>query len=296
MKPPPFTYVDPQTVPEVLDALDHFQDEGKALAGGQSLIPLLNMRLAQPRALIDLNGLSDLAYIQPCSRNGASGIAIGAMTRQRAVEEAGAELTGCPLLAEGVSCVGHSQIRNRGTIGGSIAHADPVAELPLVFRALDGLATVHSKRGVRVVPAGEFFRYTFTTAIEADELLTEVWLPIMPAHTGHAFVEVARRHGDFALVAVAATLTVGWDGRCAAASIAIGGAASTPMRAESAERSLMGEQPGFDVFRSAGTIAAGETEPTSDVHADATYRREVAGALVRRALTLAWERIPKEDA
>ena len=296
MKPPPFSYLDPRTVPETLDALAQFGDEGKLLAGGQSLVPLLNMRLAQPQTLIDLNGVTDLAYIRPCTRDGMSGMAIGAMTRQRTVEDAASDLTGYSLLREGIRWVGHTQIRNRGTVGGSIAHADPAAELPLVFCALGGLAVILSRRGERIVPAHEFFQYTFTTSIEADELLSEVWLPRAPARTGHAFVEVARRHGDFALVAAAVTLSLGPDGRCTSCSVAIGGASPTPMRAAAAEQSLRGEVPSAELFRAAGQIAAGETDPTGDVHADVAYRREVAGTLVQRALTIAWERVPRVDA
>src|SRR5579875_3129396 len=202
MKPPPFAYVDPRSVPETLEVLRQYGDGGKVLAGGQSLVPLLNMRLARPEVLIDLNRLDELNYIRERARDGRAGISFGAMTRQRAVEEAHHVLDRLPLLREAIGWVGHPQIRNRGTVGGSIAHADPAAELPTVFRALDGVATVRSTRGEREITAADFFLYAMTPALEPDELLIDIWLPLSPPGTGQAFVEVARRHGDFALVAV----------------------------------------------------------------------------------------------
>ena len=284
--------------------LAQYGEEGKVLAGGQSLVPLLNMRLAQPSVLVDLNRVAELQYITLRQGDGRSGVAFGAMTRQRAVEEAGEVLTRLPVLAEAIGWVGHPQIRNRGTVGGSIAHADPAAELPLLFRALDGIATVRSRQGERSIPASDFFVYTFTPALKPDELLVEVWLPLTPVHTGQAFLEVARRHGDFALVAVAASLTLDEDGVCAEARIAIGGAAPVPLRATAAENAVEGQRlvvgaslhgcPG-DLFREAGRIASGETDPTGDVHADAEYRREVAGILTSRALQAAFERVPRND-
>lgn len=290
MKPPPFAYVDPATVPEALEALAQYGEEGKALAGGQSLVPLLNMRLAQPQVLIDLNRLTALASL----RAHAQGLTIGALTRQRVVEESPL-LARLPLLAEAVRWVGHPQIRNRGTVGGSIAHADPAAELPLVFRALDGVAQVCSVRGERTIPAAEFFVYAMTPALEPDELLLEIRLPWPAARTGQAFLEVARRHGDFALVAAAVSLTLDERNTVTAARIALGGAAPTPIRAGEAERVLLGQLAGPAAWREAGRWAASETEPTSDVHADAAYRREVAGVLTERALARAAARARGEE-
>jgi CO/xanthine dehydrogenase FAD-binding subunit len=288
MKPPPFAYRSPATVAEALQELAGYGDEGKILAGGQSLVPLLNMRLAQPQALIDLNRIPDLHYIRQRVVDGTPGMAFGAMTRQRAVEEQAAAI---PLLQEAISWVGHPQIRNRGTIGGSVAHGDPAAELPLVFRALDGVATVASDAGERTVPAEEFFLYTFTPNVEPEEMLTEVWLPLPSPRTGQAFLEVARRHGDFALVAAAVSLTLDQSGLISEARIALGGAAPVPMRAGTAETRLIGARPGPDVFADAGRAAMAETEPGGDIHADAEYRREVAGTLVRTGLQRAYERI-----
>jgi CO/xanthine dehydrogenase FAD-binding subunit len=246
------------------------------------------MRLAQPQALIDLNRIPDLVYVEERPRDATAGLAFGAMTRQSTVEERAGPI---PLLREAISWVGHPQIRNRGTIGGSIAHADPSAELPLVFLAIDGVARVQSGSGERAVPAGEFFLYTFTPNVEPDEIVTEVWLPLPAPRTGQAFLEVARRHGDFALVATAVSLTLDENGNVVDARIALGGAAPTPIRASGAEASLIGADPGDGAFVEAARLAAGETEPTGDIHADADYRREVVTTLVHRALQIAHDRI-----
>ena len=296
MKPPPFAYADPESLPEALDTLEQYGDDSKLLAGGQSLVPLLNMRLAQPEVLIDLNRIEALSYVRPESRDGISGFALGAMTRQHTIEQSSQIRAGVPLLAEGLGWVGHPQIRNRGTVGGSIAHADPAAELPLLFQVLGGVATVQSTAGTRTIAASDFFVYTFTPALEPHEMLTEVWFPERAPRTGHSFLEVARRHGDFALVAVAAIVTLGEDGTIVEARIALGGAAPVPMRATRAEQSLVGERAGPDLFRAAGQIASAESNPSGDIHADADYRREVAGTLTARALTTALERVPRGDA
>jgi aerobic carbon-monoxide dehydrogenase medium subunit len=293
VKPPPFEYADPRSLPEALQTLSRHGEDAKILAGGQSLVPLLNMRLAQPQVLVDLNRVDELAYIRPQSMDGKQGIAVGAMTRQASLEREAQGRQDIRMLGEAIERVGHPQIRNRGTVGGSIAHADPASELPVVFRALDGVATICSRKETRMVPAAEFFLYTFTTSIKPDELLSEVWLPLAAPRTGQAFLEVARRHGDFALVAAAASVTLTDEGDCANVRIAVGGAAPVPVRASRAEASLIGARPTLELFREAGRLAAEEMHPTSDVHADATYRREVAGTLAFRALKIAWERIPR---
>lgn len=296
MKPPPFAYTDPDSLPEALATLERYGDEGKILAGGQSLVPLLNMRLAQPEVLIDLNRIDALSYIRHAPHDGVEGIALGAMTRQQAVEGSNEIRSALPLLAEGIGWVGHPQIRNRGTVGGSIAHADPAAELPLLFRVLDGVAIAQSTGGTRSIPAADFFLYTFTSALEPNEILTEVWFPARTPRTGHAFIEVARRHGDFALVAVAVLVSLDEHGTIVEARIALAGAAPVPMRAGNAETLLRGRPAGLQLFREAGTVAAHESDPSGDIHADADYRREVSGTLTTRALTRAFERAPKDDA
>lgn len=291
MKPPPFSYADPDSIDGAVELLAQYGEDAKVLAGGQSLVPLLNMRLAQPEVLIDINRVPELSFIQPRERHGVPGLAIGAATRQRVVEDGG-----FPLLREALACVGHPQIRNRGTVGGSIAHADPAAELPLLFRVLDAVATVRSIRGSREAEAADFFLHTFTTALAADELLTEVWFPLPGPHTGQAFLEVARRHGDFALVAAAATITLDDDGSVADCQIAVGGAAPVPARAPTAEAALRGRLPSLAALEKAGALTAKDMDPTGDVHADAAYRRDVAGTLITRALSIAWERVPRDDA
>jgi CO/xanthine dehydrogenase FAD-binding subunit len=296
VKPPPFAYVAPAGTAEALERLEENADESKLLAGGQSLVPLLNMRLAQPQVLIDLNRIPELRYIRASAMDGRTGIALGAMTRQRALENTHDELDRLPLLREAVRWIGHPQIRNRGTVGGSIAHADPSAELPVVFRCLDGLATVRSRRARRLIPASEFFLYTFTPAIAPDEMLTEVWLPLPAPRTGQAFLEVGRRHGDFALVAAAATLTLDEHHHVSEVRVALGGAAPVPARAALAEAMIYGRRPALELFREAAHAAADDTEPASDVHADAAYRREVAATLMYRALKLAFERVGSHDA
>src|SRR5947209_2166728 len=290
---PPFKYLDPGEKSEALAALAEHGDEGKILAGGQSLVPLLNMRLAQPGVLIDINRIGELQYIADRSVEGRPGIAIGAMTRQREVEDADDILPRMPLLREAITWVGHPQIRNRGTVGGSVAHADPAAELPVVFRALDGVVTVESARGTRTIAAADFFLYTFSPAIDPDEMLTQVWLPLPAVRTGQAFLEVARRHGDFALVAAAASVTTDEQGVVTNARIAIGGASPTPIRATEAEEVLLGSRPDAGTLSEVAGRAADATEPTGDIHADSEYRREVAGVLTRRAVQIALERIPR---
>jgi CO/xanthine dehydrogenase FAD-binding subunit len=248
------------------------------------------MRLAQPRVLIDINRIGELDYMTERPQNGVIGVAFGAMTRQSTIEGAAEALDRIPLLRDAIRWVGHPQIRNRGTIGGSIAHADPAAELPLVFRALDGVVTACSSRGSRTIPAADFFLYAMTPALGPDELLTEVWLPLPAPGTGQAFLEVARRHGDFALVAVGASLTLDERFHCNEVRIAAGGAAPTPVRATAAEAALRGEKAGVEAFREAARLAAGEMEPTSDIHGDAAYRRDVTETLTFRVLKTAFER------
>jgi carbon-monoxide dehydrogenase medium subunit len=258
-------------------------DEAKALAGGQSLVPLMNFRLARPARLVDLNLIAELSYL----RVEQDVLRIGAMTRQRELERAPLVADGWPLLQEATAYIGHAQIRNRGTVGGSLAHADPAAELPAVMAALDAELVVRGRRGERTLRSDEFFLGYLSTALAADELLVEIRVPALPPRTGWAFVEVSRRHGDFALVGVAALLTLGEDGTIREARLAFSGAAPTPLRAARAEALLVGERPAEPLFREAGLLASPDLEPESDLHASADYRREVGGALARRALVRA---------
>ena len=280
MKPAPFAYIAPQGLAEALTLVRDYGADGKILAGGQSLVPLLAMRLARPAVLIDLNRVRRLDYIRTGSE-----VRIGAMTRQRTAELSPVVRRRLPLLAEALSFVGHPQIRNRGTIGGTLAHADPSAELPAVFSALDGRVVLVSTRGTRTLRPDEFFLSYLTTALQPDELLVEVRLP---AHdrAGTAFVEVARRQGDFALVGVAAVVEL-QDGRIARARLAFTGVGATPVRIGELEQSVVGRPPDEATLTEAGAIASARLDPETDIHASAEYRREVAGVLTERALALA---------
>ena len=286
MKPAPFAYAAPRGLAEALSLVREHGAEGKVLAGGQSLVPLLAMRLARPAVLIDLNRVRQLDYI----RDGSE-VRIGAMTRQRTAELSPIVRRRLPLLAEALGYVGHPQIRNRGTIGGTLAHADPSAELPAVLSALDGQVVLRSTRGTRTLGSHEFFLSYLTTALEPDELLVEVRLP---AHdrAGSAFVEVARRRGDYALVGVAAVVEVA-EGRIARARLAFTGVGAGPVRIGELEQAVVGKPADEETLTEAGRIASARLDPETDIHASAEYRREVAGVLTERALRLAVERARK---
>jgi CO/xanthine dehydrogenase FAD-binding subunit len=286
MKPAPFEYFAPESLAEALDLLRQRGGDARVLAGGQSLVPLLSFRLVKPAALVDINGLGQLAHI----RRNDGNIAIGAGTRQRQVLASDDVNEMCPLLSEAVPYIGHPAIRNRGTVGGSIAHADPAAELPVVAAALDAEMVVHSSRGERSLKPEEFFVTFLTTAMEPDEILAEVRFPFLGPRTGADFQEVSRRHGDYALVAVAATVTLDERGRCQSVRVALGGVAGTPVRARAVEQALTGSEPTEAAFTEAAQLVKGEIEPASDIHASAEYRSHVASVLVRRALLTAAER------
>src|SRR2546428_1834747 len=284
MKPAPFQYAAPESVEETMALLQAHGTEGKLLAGGQSLVPLLNMRLARPSVIIDLNRVSALDYIR--EENGE--IAIGAMTRQRTAERSPVVARRLPLLADALPLVGHLQIRTRGTVGGSIAHADPSAELPAVLAALDGSVVVRGPGGTRRVAASEFFVSYLTTALGADGLLLEVRFP---AHEqqGSAFLEVARRHGDYALVGVGAVVTMAGN-VCTQARLAFTGVGPVPVRIPDAEAVVTGKMVTDGVLAELGKLVTQLIDPTGDIHASAEYRKDVAGVLARRAIRAAAER------
>jgi len=283
VKPAPFDYVAPTTLDEALEILVERGDEAKVLAGGQSLVPLLNMRLARPALLVDLNRLPGLDYV----RIDNGGIAIGALARQRAIERSEVARSRAPLLVAATGYIGHPAIRNRGTVGGSLAHGDPVSELPCVATALDARLIATSRSGDREIPAADFFQSVFTTALQPTEILVGLRIPGLPARTGWGFEELARRHGDFAIIGVAAILTLRADGAIAAARLAYAGASDRPIRASRAEAALVGEKPTDKSFAAAADLAAEELDPPSDMHGTAEYRRTVATALTRRALAAA---------
>ena len=287
MKPAPFEYFQPRTLDEALSLLAEHGGDAKPLAGGQSLIPAMNFRLATPAVLVDLNGLAELNDIS----DGGGNITIGGMTRQRAIERSGLVAQRFPLLAETMPHIAHPAIRNRGTIGGSLAHADPAAELPAVMLALNATIAVTGKAGVREIAASDFFVGLFSTALEPGELLTQVRIPTAAKRSGFAFQEISRRHGDFALVGVAVAIQLDDSGRCAGARIALLSVGERPVLAEQASRALTGQVPSVESIRAAADAAATrDIDPSSDIHASARYRRQLANVLTRRALERAFER------
>jgi carbon-monoxide dehydrogenase medium subunit len=285
MKPPKFDYHAPATVEEAVTLLARYGGEAKVLAGGQSLMPLLNFRLSRPAALIDLNRVGALAYIKEVDGR----VHLGAMTRQRTIEFSSVVRQRLPLLTEATRWVGHLPIRTRGTIGGSLAHADPSAEYPAVLTALEGEVVARGPRGERVLKAGDLFQSYLTTSLADDEVLTEVRLPQMPAGAAYAFEEFARRHGDFAIIGIAAVVVVE-GGRCRRARLATAGAGPVPVRLRAAEEILERDGLGAAAIEAASARAAEAVTPDSDIHASADYRRHLTGVLTGRALRRALAR------
>jgi carbon-monoxide dehydrogenase medium subunit len=284
VKPAPFDYVAPRSLDEAIDALARGGPDAKVLAGGQSLIPLMNFRLARPSLLVDLNRVAELAYINPRD----SGVAIGAMTRQASIERDAGLRQSQPLLGEAIRWVGHAAIRSRGTLGGSLAHADPAAELPAVAVCLDAQLRVAGPRGERSVAAEDFFQGYLTTVLEADEILTETWLPPVAYGTGQAWIEFARRHGDFAMAAVAVSLTLRAE-EVITARIVLAGVGGKPVRAREAETVLIGGNVRERASAAANAVRT-SIDPDADIHASKEYRTHLAGVLTERAIHLAHDR------
>jgi aerobic carbon-monoxide dehydrogenase medium subunit len=282
MKLPYVEYEAPTTIAEAVDLLAEHEDEASVLAGGQSLIPLMALRLARPAVLIDINGLSELSLVAVTDGR----VAIGAMTREYVAEDSATVGDAVPLLAAALPLIGHEAIRNRGTIGGSLAHADPAAELPAVALALDAEFVVRGRAGERVVPAADWFEGYLATSRRPDELLTEVRFPAAAPGTGVAFLEVARRHGDFAIVGLAVSLTLA-DGVISDARLAFAGVSDVPVRVAEAEDLLAGERPSAELFAEAARVATAGLDPPADLNGSSEYRRQVAAALVRRGLQAA---------
>jgi aerobic carbon-monoxide dehydrogenase medium subunit len=282
MKLPQVDYEAPGTVQEAVELLAEYEDEASVLAGGQSLIPLLALRLAQPAALIDINGIDELSGVSVTD----GWVGIGAMTREYVAEESRTVGDFVPLLAAALPLIGHEAIRSRGTIGGSLAHADPAAELPAVARALDAEFVVRGRSGERVVPAAEWFEGYLMTSRAPHELLTEVRFPAAGPGTGTSFQEVARRHGDFAIVGLATSLRL-TDGVITDARLAFAGISDVPVRAAAAEEFLAGERPSAELFDEAARRATDGIDPPADLHGSSEYRKKVAAALVRRGLRAA---------
>ncbi len=287
MKPPRFRYYDPKSVAEVTGLLASL-DNARLLAGGQSLMPMLNFRYVLPDHLIDINGIAELSYL----RAGAKSLELGAMTRQRELEFSDEVKARCPILHEAILQVGHRQTRNRGTVGGSLCHLDPAAEIVSIAAALD--ATVHaaSAKGKRDIAMAEFSRGYMTPAIEPDEMVTGVSLPLWPEGHGYAFIEFSRRHGDFAICSAAALLEEDRSGKVTRASVTIGGVGPAPVRAREVEQAITGQAASEALFREA-CESCRKIEAMSDVHAPADYRQHLAAVLSRRALEKAHQRVRK---
>jgi carbon-monoxide dehydrogenase medium subunit len=288
VKPAAFDWYRAGSADEAMALLAEYGNDAKPLAGGQSLIPAMNFRLARPAVLVDMNSAADLSGIE-LQPDGS--LRIGAMTRQQAVERSGAVTAHAPLLAEAMPWIAHTQIRTRGTMGGSVAHADPAAELPAVFTALQARYQLKSLRGDRWIAAESFVTGLFETALEQGEIVASIEIPPAAPHTGSAFAEMARRHGDFALAGVACTVTVDESGRCSDARVALFGVGDGPVLSQAATTCLIGVLPDEGVIREAAAAIEPEVDPPTDIHASAAYRKHLSVVLVRRALTSAVQRI-----
>jgi carbon-monoxide dehydrogenase medium subunit len=286
MKPAPFEYLCAESLEQALAWKAEYGDEARFLAGGQSLIPAMNFRLAQPAVLIDINPLAVLDGVH----FDVAAMSIGALTRYRTLERSADVAAHQPLLAETVPNVAHPQVRNRGTLAGNLSHADPASELPAVMLAAGAVMTLKSVRGVRRVAAREFFVNLYTTALAVDEMLCSIELPAQAPRTGSAFIEVSRRRGDYAMMGVAAMVTLDAVGTCVAASLAACNAGPTPMPLDLAAAALIGSRLEPAALAAAAALAPGEVDPAGNVHASAAFQKHLAGVLTRRALVTATER------
>ena len=284
MKPAPFDYVAPATLDDAIGALATAGDDAKILAGGQSLIPMLALRLARPAVLVDINRLRGLDGI----REGAGILEIGALVRQRALERWAAGRS--PLFAEVLQAVAHPPIRNRGTVVGNIVHADPASELPAIALALGARFHARTATQQRWIAASDFFVSALTTDLKPDEMLVEIELPSPKPRTGCCFMEIARRRGDFAIVGVAAMMTLGEQDECADVRLSFCGVGETPVDASSAANVLVGRAPSEDAIRDVAAIVQTMIAPNGSVHATADYQRHIAGVLTERALQTAYAR------
>jgi carbon-monoxide dehydrogenase medium subunit len=288
MKPARFDYFDPRTPDEAVALRQQYGDDSAVLAGGQSLMPLLNMRLARPAVVVDVNRVHNASYV----RTWDGGVAIGMTTRQRALTRDPLIVERLPLLGEVAQYIGHPQIRSRGTICGSLAHADPAAELPAVAVALDAELVAAGPDGPRVIPAADFFVSMYTTSLAPTEILSEMRIPAPPAEMAWSFMEVSRRHGDFAMVGAIAGLAVDRARNAiTAARLVYCGVGPKPQRIVAAEEALQGQPPGEAAFAAAADLVSQGVDPHDDLHASAAYRRSVAGALTRRTLNQAWSKL-----
>jgi carbon-monoxide dehydrogenase medium subunit len=287
MKPAPFKYVAASSLEHALSLKAEHGDEARFLAGGQSLIPTMNFRLARPSVLIDINGLTGLAGVD---RSEATEIRVGALTRYRDLERHPDFLKSCPLFADALPHIAHPQIRNRGTIGGNLSHADPASELPALAVAMQARMRIGSSTGERELPASEFFQGLLTTDIGSDEMLVEIIYPALKPRSGSCFQEVARRRGDYALVGVAAVVTLDPQRRCTDVRLALCGVGETPVDASEVVASLIGTDCSDEAIDAAAAEVRNMIEPSGNVHATADYQRHVAGVLAKRTLAAALQR------
>lgn len=287
MKPAPFKYIAASSLEEALSLKAEHGDDAKFLAGGQSLMPAMNFRLARPAILIDINPLDDLAGID--SAPGAAA-RIGALTRYRSLQADAVFLGNFPLFGEALPHIAHPQIRNRGTIGGNLSHADPASELPALAVALEAMITVKASSGERKIAAADFFKGLLTTDLQPDEMFTAIELPPHQPGTGTCFMEIARRRGDFALAGVAAILTIDRNGTCTHARLALCGVGETPIDASAAAAALVGHRLDAELAVDVGNAVRRMIEPAGNVHATPEYQRHVAGILTQRALATAYGR------
>lgn len=291
MKPAAFDYIAVESLDQALALKARHGEDARWLAGGQSLLPAMNFRLAQPAILLDINLLSELDFI---SESNEGGLRIGALARYRSLERSTLVMRGQPLMHETVPNIAHPQIRNRGTLCGNLAHADPASELPAVMLALAARMRIRSVHSARWVHAKDFFVDIFTTALASDEMLIEVELPALPVRTGTCFLEVARRRGDFAMMGVAAVVTLDGNGNCTQARLAYCNAGSTPVSAPRAAQCLVGVRIDEANCRAAAALAQVEIDPPGNVHASKAYQRHLAGVLTRRALMSAHARAMRD--
>jgi carbon-monoxide dehydrogenase medium subunit len=290
MKPAPFRYLAPPSLEQALALKAEYGEDARFLAGGQSLMPALNFRLTQPAVLIDINRLTELAGVQ---KHDPGRLRIGALTRYRALERDPATAQHLPLMLEAVPHIAHPQIRNRGTLGGNLANADPASEMPAVVLTLGGRLRAQSRRAERWIEASDFFAGALTTALDVDEMLTEIELPVAGPRSGSCFMEVARRRGDFALIGVACTLQVDEDGRCTRARIGFCNAGNTPILAGEAGQSLVGRRIGPAELDQAADLVQRAIDPHGSIHASAKFQRHLAGVLTRRTITTANQRVQR---
>ena len=284
MKPAPFNYAKPKTLEEALLMLQQHGSDAKLLAGGQSLVPLLNFRMLRPSLLIDLNGLNELEFVQPTSQGG---LRIGALTRHHTLDTSRAVRERFPVLSAAMTHVAHLAIRNRGTLGGSLTHADPAAELPMMALLLNAEIRARSVKGAHVYKARDYFLAPLTPAIAEDQIVTDVELPALPPNTGWGFEELSQRKGDFAIAAAAATITAK-GGKIAEARIALMGVDQTPIRLFDLEARLSGKAYSIDLAKDAANEASRAVEPNSDLKASADLRRHLVAVQTERVLNAAW--------